>query len=374
MQIAAKISKVAFVVGLCLQFSSARAGTDDLSILWDENRDSSWIELTRRLVANASSDQMKLDRIFQYVIQNITYDHAAYHLGRRRINRDSDDVLHRKKAVCWGYSELLRQMCIVAGLRCETISGYAAEPQTPPRALEKADHAWNAVELDSTWYLIDATWASGTYHEGTTRTQVFLPAYYLANPKEFIQTHFPLMPMWQLLDCPISLEEFQKRKMDFSQYCDYSYRDSIEEYLQLPLLEQKAKATLVAYRINHTMANREIAGHALVDLAIQLKERADDLMEADSSALAIESLEAAQSLFDMAGTYCQFYPWQVEAKLFTMINLGQAYYKKYKATDQNDLIRSQFLSVKNSLPSVPLRASVSQHILQLCNQYLAVIE
>lgn len=35
--------------------------------------------------------------------------------------------------------------------------------------------------------------------------------YFLTDPEEFLYTHFPDEERWQLLDAPISLEEFEKR-------------------------------------------------------------------------------------------------------------------------------------------------------------------
>lgn len=35
--------------------------------------------------------------------------------------------------------------------------------------------------------------------------------YFLADPEEFIDSHFPDEEKWQLLDMPITLEEFERR-------------------------------------------------------------------------------------------------------------------------------------------------------------------
>lgn len=42
-------------------------------------------------------------------------------------------------------------------------------------------------------------------------SQRFDDFYFLTDPEEFIYTHFPDEERWQLLEAPISLEEFEKR-------------------------------------------------------------------------------------------------------------------------------------------------------------------
>lgn len=42
--------------------------------------------------------------------------------------------------------------------------------------------------------------------------------YFLADPEDFIDSHYPAEQKWQLLDTPITLEEFEKRVFKTSQF------------------------------------------------------------------------------------------------------------------------------------------------------------
>ena len=330
--------------------------------------------LTVQLIDSLEDEFLKMEAIYQFVITNISYDHEAYKGATRRINRNNKDILARRKAVCWGYAELVREMCKYAGIACQTIIGYTNRLPFPSRALEYANHAWNAVRLGDKWYLLDATWGSGTQFEKDYFTAVYGIDYYLTPPEWFIKNHFPLMPMWQLLDCPITLQEFQALQFDLQPSCHFDFQDSISAYLKLPLLEQKAKALMVAYDINKTHTNRRQLGHALVDIAIEKKERGDGLMEQDSQALAIEELEAALQIFQSSKMYCDFYPWQNEAYVFTALNLAQAYYSTfYKDPDKIDMIATQFRNAQSILDQTPLRTELKAQAQSMLQQYLNVL-
>ena len=69
-------------------------------------------------------------------------------------------VLKRKQTVCAGYARLFKTLCDFAGIKSEIITGYAKTNLMSSRQF-KCNHNWNAVLIDSNWYLLDATWASG---------------------------------------------------------------------------------------------------------------------------------------------------------------------------------------------------------------------
>ena len=61
----------------------------------------------------------------------------------------------------------------------------------------------------------------------------------MVHPKEFIQTHMPFDPLWQLLQHPISHKEFRQgishSKLDTT---IFYYEDSVAGFLQLDTLQQ----------------------------------------------------------------------------------------------------------------------------------------
>src|SRR6185369_15894085 len=68
-------------------------------------------------------------------------------------------VLQKRKSVCEGYAKLFKSLCDHAGVRSEVICGYA-KPNLDRQGLKfKTNHSWNAVFVDSSWHVLDVTWA-----------------------------------------------------------------------------------------------------------------------------------------------------------------------------------------------------------------------
>ncbi|HUU28028.1 MAG TPA: hypothetical protein VM123_09465 [archaeon] len=70
------------------------------------------------------------------------------------------------------------------------------------------NHAWNAVKLDGKWYFMDCTWGAGLPNEKGEFVFKFEDYYFLTPPEELVYTHFPADPSWQLLEKPVSKQEF----------------------------------------------------------------------------------------------------------------------------------------------------------------------
>lgn len=74
---------------------------------------------------------------------------------------------------------------------------------------EKSNHAWNAVLINEVWYLLDATWNSGSL-DGRNFKKEYSAAYLFLEPERMIYTHFPETPGHQILPVPFSPEEFSQ--------------------------------------------------------------------------------------------------------------------------------------------------------------------
>lgn len=103
-----------------------------------------------------------------------------------------------------------------AGLHSRIISGYAKGADYKPGMKFNPgtnQHSWNAVYIYGTWCLVDAHWAARRIIGKPTSQEEFhyqLDEYFfLPDPHQLIYTHFPDEQQWQLLDRPITLEEFE---------------------------------------------------------------------------------------------------------------------------------------------------------------------
>jgi len=91
-----------------------------------------------------------------------------------------------------------------AGLHCVSITGWAKGATYQPGDIvtsEPANHSWNAVYVDDSWFLLDCHWA--TRHDNSVDIKYdYDDFYFLTDPTEMIFSHFPEDAAWQLLQSP----------------------------------------------------------------------------------------------------------------------------------------------------------------------------
>jgi hypothetical protein len=165
--------------------------------------------LVRALVAGARDDFHKVKILHDWIAETIAYDVDSYFAGAKS-DASVRATLRRRKAVCYGYAALLAEMCSLAGVSCQKISGFgrgygfASGQEDDP---SRTNHAWNAVQIGGRWHLVDVTWDAGhvekrAFQKKYATTYLFMP------PEEFIYTHLPEDPAWQLLRPALSTEQF----------------------------------------------------------------------------------------------------------------------------------------------------------------------
>ncbi|TRZ67518.1 MAG: hypothetical protein D4Q77_02930 [Methanothrix sp.] len=167
--------------------------------------------LAAYLMIPAQDDDEKVRAIYRWITANIDYDTECYFSGCYKTRSGSKTVLNDKKAVCSGYSQLFESLCDAAGLESVRIDGHGKGYGYAPFSDtgRTSDHAWNAVKIDGRWRLVDTTWGAGHIDEVASFVRQFDDYYFLTPPEEFIYTHLPDDPRWQLLERPLSKEEYE---------------------------------------------------------------------------------------------------------------------------------------------------------------------
>ena len=209
--------KVSLIVGLLLIFSVVGQGNTIRFEQIDEharnapaNVTNDVNELAAYLAGPATNDLEKVRSFYVWIAENITYDVRTFlHYNPNRYQKVApNEVLDKRKAVCQGYAELFQAMCQLNDIPCYLIPGYSKGFNVGNKDFAHADHAWNAVNIDGQWHLLDVTWGSGGLTDQLKFVKEFNEAYFLTAPEIFIRDHMPLDPMWQLLDCPVSMASF----------------------------------------------------------------------------------------------------------------------------------------------------------------------
>ncbi|XP_040191447.1 kyphoscoliosis peptidase-like [Rana temporaria] len=178
-------------------------------------------EIVHKITVTSRNCLEKLRAIWIWLCHNISYDIEGF-LGRSPKLYRVEDVLESRKGVCAGYAGLCKAMCREIGIQCLEITGFsrgAENSNNDSFHRTKSNHMWNAVELAGQWYLLDACWGAGTvdFEKG-----VFIPSYddffFLTDPEDFINTHWPDDPNWQLLQSVVSFEDFEQRIFKTSEF------------------------------------------------------------------------------------------------------------------------------------------------------------
>ena len=189
--------------------------------------------LAKQLASLGKSDREKVRAIFRWITEHIDYNVMPFGQRKnipRQFYKEPEDssvalpplneriaakVLNTGVAFCEGYSRLFKTLCDHAGIKAEVIYGYA---RTNNNRRFAVNHTWNSVYIDSSWYLLDVTWASGVVSYGNEYIRQYNDFYFLTPPAEFIRDHYPEDLQWTLLKDPPVYREYGQSPFRYSGY------------------------------------------------------------------------------------------------------------------------------------------------------------
>lgn len=120
-----------------------------------QSEDPEIVALTKMITKNATSKTEAVKAIHDYVATNIEYDFPGYKDGSYvQKEYDAVSILKRKITVCSGYANLFAAMVRAYGVRVKVIHGKGVVSGG------LGDHAWNEVEINGEWKMVDTTWDS----------------------------------------------------------------------------------------------------------------------------------------------------------------------------------------------------------------------
>ena len=192
------------------------------------------------LVKPARNDRERLRAVFRWITANIVYDTEGFFASLTDIEEAADTgivteeivsevftpemVLEKRVADCDGYSMLMEAMTETlvkrvrqysdlarraTQLEIHQIKGFAkGYGYRVGSEFSGSNHAWNAVNLDGQWLMIDCTWGAGHPDENGEFVSEFEDYYFLTPPEELVYTHFPDDASWQQIEKPVSKDEF----------------------------------------------------------------------------------------------------------------------------------------------------------------------
>ncbi|QTE22243.1 transglutaminase domain-containing protein [Polaribacter cellanae] len=184
-------------------------------------------DLATKIDNDFSKDEEKARAAFFWLAKNIRYNLKEFYNPKQRSIRFSyaseaeklqklqaaknnlvNATFKTKQGVCEEYAQSFKRICDLLGLNSKVIKGYARNtPNEIGIPANTTNHAWNAIQLNEKWIILDATWAAGYEYNGKWIRK--FNNYFYNIPKEKIfKTHFPDDSLWVLRFGRMSLSEF----------------------------------------------------------------------------------------------------------------------------------------------------------------------
>lgn len=198
------------------------------------------------LKAQFPDEISRVKALYSWISSSIVYDPDKSDVSGR-FESIGDFVLftlRNRQAVCQGYAEVFTAVCARMGIPALTVHGYT---RVDGELRTDIGHAWNIAKVEGKWRLFDPTWGSGYLDDGRYR-KCFSYFFFMPAPDSLIVTHMPFDPIWQLLDFPITHDQFVEGGKVGKVYIDYA--DSLDIYYLSDEI-RRAESTLGRAKATH---------------------------------------------------------------------------------------------------------------------------
>lgn len=186
-------------------------------------------DVLREIVDDSMTEIEKLEAIYQYLVFEVTYDNAL--LDKLVQNEDNihryngfylEGIFVDGRAVCDGFSKAFTVMGRIEGLEIIRVIGKPADPTNTVL------HAWNKVNLDGDWHVIDATSANLIINQ---TYEVFTYKFFLITDQQMEEHYLATSHLGIIADTPYSY--YQERTFTVD---DVTYDFHIESQEELNAL------------------------------------------------------------------------------------------------------------------------------------------
>ena len=220
-------------------------------------------DLSGAISASTKDPQEQLQMLLLWADKFLQVDTSRFFSGGYPLT--TDESIQKGIGLCDEYANIVTEFCKLNNIPCIRIEGYVKYAGFKSAdVLDDANHAWNAVYIDSSWLLCDLFWSTCELinkGDASRFTKKINTAYYLVPPAQLISTHLPLDPVFQFSNYPISIQTFYTAvsRTDSTSYINYC--DSLNAYLKLNEQEQKIKVGENSYLFNKDNPNARIAAY-----------------------------------------------------------------------------------------------------------------
>ena len=251
--------------------------------------------------ANYKTDAEKLSVVYRWVTNNIRYDKdSMYNINwATDLGTKAAATLRRRKGVCENYASIFTDIIVKCDIPSYVVSGYTNQAGFG----NNTGHSWSAVFLDNKWLLCDPTWDVG-FSNNTN--------YFLISPENFIDSHTPFDPLWQLLP-----QSYFNRKLKTNNNFYSVVNEDAQSFLQLDSLKQLEASSQRMLKLNKQSDQQKNWGsYVKMQIAIVHGEEDMNLYNA-----AVADLNNANKIFNNFVQYRnnQFTPNKSEVEVNAML-------------------------------------------------------
>ncbi|MCU0323716.1 MAG: hypothetical protein MUF45_00480 [Spirosomaceae bacterium] len=287
------------------------------------------------ILKSISFKQDTIQSLFEWVAKTITYDVkrsknlnniSSYIILSE--NEKIEKVLTDSLGVCEDYALVFNSLCRKLGYESYIVDGYV-------KNLTKIDvdfgHAWNVVKINGKWYCFDPTWSAGSVLQNTFHKE-YNDGWFKVPPSEFIFTHVPYDPIWQLQEHPV-IAEVKNINIPLNEY--FNFEDSITTYSSnyMTLSIEKTISRIKRYASKNEIVFRYIS---------YLEKKHSE----DQYNVAVNLYNICASSFNTYINYRNHAFKKVKSKktdLLNLLNTINLDLKKCKKLISNEIIEGQYL-------------------------------
>ena len=197
--------------------------------------------LAKYISDNFSTHEEKLRAIYYWMAAHLMYD--IDNMFAINLQADKAQIIAKalatQKGICIDYAYLFEDLATRCGVPCITIFGFTKQKGF----VDYIAHAWVIAKPDSTWLLYDPTWACG-YISDKKFVRNINEFYFETKPADFIKTHLSYDPLWQLLNYPVTQDEFFSADFKENKSKPYfNFNDTIFQYQKQTDIEKNINVT-----------------------------------------------------------------------------------------------------------------------------------
>jgi len=175
-------------------------------------------QVHNEIVKPRYSEEQKVYAIAKFITNNIAYGPRA---------GTPLNCVNSGAGVCQDYAELFIALCKLSNIENNYVTGDG-KTSSQDIGFYSSNHAWNVVRVNGRYQIYDLTWAAGTYDDQThTFNRNFNLQYFNTKPEDFISDHFPNNLKWQLLDNPLSINEYINSPVFSQEFRNLSLKNGI---------------------------------------------------------------------------------------------------------------------------------------------------